>query len=234
MKTHGVLGEVGQRDVDLPHRRWIDRFGRDRVVHVDHREAVAGENLGVVGDLILVAGDPSAAMNPDDGQGRWPSTFDLRRIEDVQIGVTVVWVVALIAQGGATGGNVPFERTRHALPIPGEGVTDEQRRWPGRELECNEDTGRDNEDDAEGPQQDLCRGWFFSLHVRCTTLVADVTCRASAPIRRPHTPSAAQRWRGERPRSTRTSRPGCGRRCTGSPPAWWRRRTCRRSRGSGP
>ena len=70
MQTLRVLREIGERVVHLPDRGRIALARPERVVDPGHGVALAGQDAGVVGDLIRAAGEQRAAMRTGDREER--------------------------------------------------------------------------------------------------------------------------------------------------------------------
>ena len=66
----GVLREVREGVEQLEGSGRVGGARRDRVADADHRAAAAGHHPQVVGDEVLAAGQPRAAVHPDDRRER--------------------------------------------------------------------------------------------------------------------------------------------------------------------
>jgi hypothetical protein len=131
VQPHCILLQVRERHVQLTQRCWILPLRRHRIVHGDHGMPTRREDLRVVCDLILAAGEKAPAANPHDREQGFILRVHRRRIEHVETRLRITWIVDLVAARGHVPRKVPSKRRVRAPGIAIEDVSNRQSRGPG-------------------------------------------------------------------------------------------------------
>src|SRR5690606_20607882 len=116
----------------------------------DGRVSAAGQNLQIVGDAVLAAGDPAAAMHPYDSRQGPARAFGAVDVECL----VRPFAIGEIAPGDDVARDV-FLKSGLRRPVAlGEGVLDDRHRGPWTEPEGQYHDDGEHDRDTEKPEEE--------------------------------------------------------------------------------